>query len=160
MSSVEPRLAFKTEDLAVLSSALFKAQPSSALFGSALRLWLYVGCLLLEGACQFLLQILTKVGACCCYSPESRGYDRIGESGSGVPSPFGGRYPFVYTDKLRTSRDSEGRKYLNSYLVLETLDTGSSGKVKLAVDLTTREYYVRRSGGQFLQQTSSLPMDS
>lgn len=136
-------VAFKTDDFSVVISALFRSQPPRALLRSALRLWLYFGCICAEFLLRLFLDLFGKLGGCCCNSAESRGYNRIGEPGSQVPSPLGSRYPFVYTDHLRAGRDSEGRKFLNSYMVLQTLDTGSSGKVKLAVDTNTNEYYVR-----------------
>lgn len=112
---------------------------------SGLRLWLYLGTLILAQLIPALLQFIAKLGALCCTDATASGYERIPEPGTGVPSPFGGRYPFVYTDRLNSGRDADGRKFLNSYLLLSTLDTGSSGKVKLAIDYHTKEYYVRAS---------------
>lgn len=133
----------KTEDINVLSSALCRKQSAGALVRAALRLWLYVGCLALEFVLLTLLRLCVKVGSVCCCVPSARGYDRIGDPDFATSSPIGLHVPFVYTDYLRVTRDSEGRKILNSYLILQTLDTGSSGKVKLAVDINTRAYYVR-----------------
>jgi serine/threonine protein kinase len=57
---------------------------------------------------------------------------------------------------LKIARDSEGRKILNSYLVLQTLDTGSSGKVKLAIDLQSREYFAIKKYNKVLLQKKKL----
>lgn len=133
----------KTDDLPLFTSALFRAQPLSSLYRSAVRLWLYLGVVCLEFFVRLLLQFLGKVGSCCCSLGDESPYNRLLDTNGGVPRPSGGRYPFVFTDKLKVGRDSEGRKLLNSYLVLQTLDTGSSGKVKLAIDINSRDYYVR-----------------
>lgn len=137
----------KTEDLSVLSSALCRKQSAGALVRAALRLWLYIGCLALEFVLLLLLRLCDKVGSACCCLPASRGYNRLGDAAGAVSSPVGLHVPFVYTDHLRVTRDPEGRKILNSYLILQTLDTGSSGKVKLAVDINTRAYFVRPASG-------------
>lgn len=46
------------------------------------------------------------------------------------------------TNKLRISRTDQGQKILNQYLIIKTLDRGSSGTVKLAQDLRTNELFV------------------
>ena len=102
-----------------------------------------MGCLLVELALKFVLSLLGKVGALCCCLPSTQGYDRLGNENGFRPSPVGLHMPFIYTDNLRVERDAEGHKILNSYVLLHTLDTGSSGKVKLAVDINTRASYVR-----------------
>lgn len=133
----------KTDDLRVFVSAVQRKQSGESLLRAALRLWLYLGCLLVELVLHFLLASLDKVGALCCCPPSNQGYDRLGNESGMRPSPVGINMPFVYTDRLHHERDAEGRKILNSYLILQTLDTGSSGKVKLAVDINTRASYVR-----------------
>jgi len=120
------------------------------------RLWLYLGVVCLEFFVRLLLQFLGKVGSCCCALEDGGSYNRLLDTNGGVPRPFGGRYPFVFTDKLRVGRDSEGRKLLNSYLVLQTLDTGSSGKVKLAIDINSRDYYAIKKYNKVLLQKKKL----
>ena len=41
------------------------------------------------------------------------------------------------------ARDASGNKLINQYLVCRTLDHGATGKVKLVLDSTSGEYFVR-----------------
>lgn len=71
----------------------------------------------------------------CCYSQK---YLEITDS----KDSKGFKKVFVETDHVKIGRDVEGRKLINSYCFLRTLDTGSYGKVKLALDTNTNQYYV------------------
>lgn len=72
----------------------------------------------------------------CCF--RRRGYEPI-NSGYRYYSP---KPQFIETNKLRVSRSENGQKIINQYIILKTLDRGSSGKVKLAKDMRTNEYFV------------------
>lgn len=62
-------------------------------------------------------------------------------SKSSKSSNRSGKVPVKHTKHVVAARDGSGNKLINQYLVCRTVDSGSSGKVKLVLDTSTQEYY-------------------
>jgi hypothetical protein len=69
--------------------------------------------------------------------------NRLISSKSTTNAKRSGKVTVKHTQHVIIARDGSGSKKINQYLVCKTLDSGSTGKVKLVLDTTTQEYYVR-----------------
>jgi hypothetical protein len=54
-----------------------------------------------------------------------------------------------FSSSVRVSKDEDGNKIVNNFLILKTLDRGATAKVLLAVDIQANEYFVRIRTSKF-----------